>query len=263
MEIAGVTQLVEFYASNVDVASASLAARSKALVTQWIEYSTFNGKVTCSNHVKGIFKNNREVYIMYADVLVLNRSYVAIHVISWQKCLTLLVSEKADVIDEEYRRYSFLDWKDLSAMMTDNPSGFVRSPSCKIAVPDVIILKTFDRLPSSDVKFTRRNIYKHYENKCCYCGHKYDTSELNLDHVFPKSRGGKTDWLNIVLSCIKCNTDKANRTPREAGLTMNYSPTKPTWHNSFSGRISALAHNRMTWKRFIDALYWESEIGES
>lgn len=194
------------------------------------------------------------------DVLVLNRSFVAIHVIDWKKAITLLVSDKADVIDEEYRRYSFLDWKELSSMMKDSPIGFVRSPSCRIAIPDVIILKVFDRLPSSDVKFTRRNIYKHYENVCCYCGHKFDTKELNLDHVIPKSRFGKTDWMNIVISCIECNTTKANRTPSEANFRMHYQPTKPTWHNSFSGRISALAHNRITWQRFIDMCYWNSEI---
>ena len=194
------------------------------------------------------------------DVLVLNRSYVAIQICDWQKAITLLVSEKADVIDEEYRKYSFLDWKDLSSMMVDSPSGFVRSPSCRIAIPEVIILKVFDRLPSSDVKFTRRNIYKHYENKCCYCGSRFDTKELNLDHVMPKSRNGKTSWENIVLSCIPCNTNKADRTPREANLTMHYQPTKPAWQNSLSGRISSLAHNRLTWQKFIDSVYWNSEI---
>jgi 5-methylcytosine-specific restriction endonuclease McrA len=194
------------------------------------------------------------------DVLVLNRSYVAVHVVDWMKAITLLVSDKADVIDEEYRKYSFLDWKELSSMMKDNPSGFVRSPSCRIAIPDVIILKIFDRLPSGDVKFTRRNIYKHYSNVCCYCGKKFDTKELNLDHVMPKSRGGKTSWENIVLSCIPCNTNKANKTPHEAKLKMHYDPSKPTWHHSLSGRISSLAHNRLTWQRFIDAIYWNAEI---
>jgi 5-methylcytosine-specific restriction endonuclease McrA len=196
------------------------------------------------------------------DVLVLNRSFMAIHVIDWRKAITLLVSEKADVIDEDYRKYSFLDWKELSSMMNDSPSGFVRSPSCKIAIPEVIILKTFDRLPSSDVKFTRRNIYKHYNLQCCYCGKKFDTKELNLDHVMPKSRGGKTNWENIVLSCIPCNTNKDDRTPKEAHLHMHYKPTKPTWHHSFSGRISSLAHNRITWEKFINSIYWHGEIEE-
>lgn len=194
------------------------------------------------------------------DVLVLNRSFIAVHVIDWKKAMTLLVAEKADVIDEEYRKYSFLDWKELSSMMTEFPGGFVRSPSCTIAVPEVIILRAFDRLPSSDVKFTRRNIYKHYDNKCCYCGKVHDTRLLNLDHVMPKSRGGRTDWSNIVISCITCNTAKANRTPREAHLVMHYHPTKPTWHQSFSGRISALAHNRLTWQKFVDAIYWNAEL---
>ena len=109
----------------------------------------------------------------------------------------------------------------MSAMMEANkgPDGkqrFVKSAYMTVAIPEVIRLTRYDRLPKQDVKFTRQNIYEHYGFTCCYCGHVGKTSELNLDHVQPKSVGGKTTWDNIVLSCIPCNTAKDDRAIGEA-----------------------------------------------
>jgi len=194
------------------------------------------------------------------DVLVLNRNYYAIQVTSWQNAMRLLVTEHADVVDEEYNRYKFDDWVELSKMMENNPSGFVHSAKLRVAIPEVIVLNLYDRLPMSEVKFTRKNIYQHYANKCCYCGKKFDTKELNLDHVHPKSRGGKTEWSNIVLTCIPCNTNKANRTPVEAGLTMHYEPSKPNWRSQLAVCVNTHIKKRMSWQKFVDNVYWNTEL---
>jgi len=196
------------------------------------------------------------------DVLVLNRNYYAVHITSWQNAIRLIYTEQADVIDEEYRRYSFEDWTELSQLMTEAPSGFVHSAKLKIAIPEVIALRIYDRLPQSEVKFTRKNIYQHYHNKCCYCGETCDTRDLNLDHVLPKSRGGRTDWNNIVLSCIECNSTKANRTPEEAGMTMHYRPAKPSWKSQLSISVHSHIQKRVSWQRFIDTVYWNVELEE-
>ncbi len=108
--------------------------------------------------------------IMNSDVLVLNRSFYAVQVTSWQRALTLVYTNHASVVDEEYRTYSFEDWRQLSQMIDEHPSGFIKTPRFKIAIPDVIALKLYDRLPTTEVKFTRRNIYEHYGYTCCYCG---------------------------------------------------------------------------------------------
>lgn len=195
-----------------------------------------------------------------SDVLVINRNFYAIQITSWQKAISLVYSGQADVVDDEYRLYNFEDWKELSAMIEAAPSGFIHTTSFKLVIPDVIRLVKYDKLPVGDVKFTRKNLYSHYKNTCCYCGGHFKTSELNLDHVLPRSREGKTTWDNIVLSCIPCNTSKADRTPTEAKMKMHYQPSKPRW-KSHIGIIASLNYRKKTsWQRFIDAAYWNTEL---
>lgn len=195
-----------------------------------------------------------------SDVLVLNRQFYAIHITSWRRALSLLYLDHAQVVDEEYRTYSFEGWRQLSQARSVHPGGFVTTPTFRMAIPEVIALKAYDRLPESAVKFTRRNIYEHYGHRCCYCGGKFGTQDLNLDHVVPKSRGGDTSWANIVTSCIPCNLRKANRTPLEAGLPLLVKPSRPKW----KGRVSLVFRSgvrvRQSWQRFIDSVYWNSEL---
>jgi len=194
------------------------------------------------------------------NVLVLNRNFYAIHVASWQKAISLMYRDEAYALDDDCRRYSFDEWKDLSQMIEDNPNGYVRSVNFKIAVPEVIVLAHFDRLPDSEVKFTRKNIYHHYNNRCCYCGKRYGTKELNLDHILPKSRGGKSTWENIVLSCIPCNGNKDNRTPSEAGMKMHYQSSAPTWKPGYAICVKTGMRVKKSWQKFVDSCYWNSEI---
>jgi 5-methylcytosine-specific restriction endonuclease McrA len=197
---------------------------------------------------------------MSADVLVLNRNFYAVHITQWQRALSLLYLDHARVVDQEYRTYDFEDWRELSQMITNNPSGYVSTPSFRIAIPEVITLRGYDRLPVGDVKFTRRNIYEHYGYHCCYCGRKFVTQELNLEHVLPRSRGGKTDWSNIVTSCMPCNLRKADRLPDEAGMKLLIKPTKPKWRGSASLVFRAPFKIKASWQRFIDTVYWNTEL---
>lgn len=195
-----------------------------------------------------------------SDVLVLNRSFYAVQVTSWQRALTLVYLDHASVVDQEYRTYSFADWRELSALAQEHPAGYVTTPQFTIAVPEVIALKLYDRLPATDVKFTRRNIYEHYRYRCCYCGKQCSTAELNLDHVIPRSRGGKTSWDNIVTSCIPCNLKKADKLPGEAGMRMLATPTKPNWRGNLALLARSPLKMRTSWQRFIDHAYWNSEL---
>ncbi len=195
-----------------------------------------------------------------SDTLILNRQFYAIQVVSWQKAITLLYRGHAVALDEECNRYNFDEWRELSQMIEDHPAGFVNSVSFKIAIPEVIALLFYDELPKGEVKFTRRNIYKHYNNKCCYCDKQFGTEDLNLDHVMPKSREGKSDWDNIVLSCIPCNTEKADRTPQEAKMKMHYQPARPKWKPSFLVKVNTGFKARTSWRKFVDKVYWDSEI---
>lgn len=197
---------------------------------------------------------------MTTDVLVLNNNFYAVQIISWRRALSLIYLDHARVVDEEYRTYNFEDWRELSNMSQAHPSGYIHTPSFKILIPDVITLRTFSGLPKSEVKFTRRNIYEHYGYKCSYCGKKFMTSELNLEHVLPRSRGGKTDWTNVVTSCIPCNLKKGNRLPDEAGMKLLVQPSKPNWSGPAAIAFRPGFKLKASWQRFVDNVYWNIEL---
>src|SRR5580765_5763761 len=103
---------------------------------------------------------------MSSDVLVLNRNFCAVHIANWKRALSLLYLDHARVVDEEYRTYSFENWRQLTVAMRTGQAPIVATPTFRIAVPDVIALRFFDGVPASEVKFTRRNIYEHYGYRC-------------------------------------------------------------------------------------------------
>ena len=197
---------------------------------------------------------------MTDSVLVLNRNFYAVQITSWQRALTLVYIGHASVVDEEYNTYSFENWRDLSKAVHSNTRSAVRTPNFSINIPEVIALKFYDKLPANEVRFTRRNIYEHYKYICCYCGKKFHSSNLNLEHVIPRSRGGRTTWENVVTSCIPCNVKKANKLPDEAGMKLLVNPTKPKWRGNLSLILSSPVKMRASWQRFIDTAYWNGEL---
>ena len=171
-------------------------------------------------------------------VLLLNITYEPLRVINWKKAITLLCLGKVEVI-EEYSRE-------------------VRSVSFAIKLPAVVRLLKMVTRPKSAVKFSRQNIYARDRYRCQYCGCQYPTEELTYDHIFPKSRGGKTEWENIVTCCIDCNREKGGRTPTEASMKLVRKPTRPTWVPAI--RISIGFHEVP--KSWRDYLSWNVELVE-
>jgi 5-methylcytosine-specific restriction endonuclease McrA len=93
---------------------------------------------------------------------------------------------------------------------------------------------------------------------CQYCGIKFPTSELSLDHVVPRSHGGLASWDNIVCACVKCNIRKGGRTPKQANMKLIRLPSKPRRNPSISLK---LADDRYaSWKAFLDNAYWSVEL---
>ena len=170
-----------------------------------------------------------------SSVLALNRQYVAVHILSVRRAFCLLYKGAAEVISVEedlFQNYSFDDWLEASLLyaslnLTDEESEWVRSVNFEIRVPRVIRLLRYERLPRNSIKFNRRNIFLRDENCCQYCGRRYGSHRLSLDHVLPKSRGGPTNWENIVCCCLDCNVRKGGRTPHEAGMALIKVPRKP------------------------------------
>ena len=197
---------------------------------------------------------------MSADVLVLNKNFYAIHITNWRRALSLVYLDHARVVDQEYRTYSFSDWQALSKIIENHPAGFVHTPTFRIAIPEVITLRIYDSIPESEIKFTRRNIYEHYGYRCCYCGNKFHTNDLNLEHIIPKSRGGHSSWNNVVTSCIPCNITKGDQLPEEAGMKLLIHPSKPRWKGAQSLVLHSPFKMKASWQRFIDNVYWNSEL---
>jgi 5-methylcytosine-specific restriction endonuclease McrA len=168
-----------------------------------------------------------------SHVLVLNKHYMALRITSARRAFSLLFRDIAEVIHIEegrYVSYDFDSWREISEFQrTFEPEqhDWVRTVRFSIAVPRIIRLLAYDRLPQTEVKLNRRNIYARDRNRCQYCGKKFSTSELSLDHVVPRSRGGDSVWENVVTACAPCNHKKGDRTLEESGLTLRRLPRPP------------------------------------
>ncbi|MBL8889361.1 MAG: HNH endonuclease [Planctomycetaceae bacterium] len=166
------------------------------------------------------------------SVLVLNRFYMAIHVISVRRALVLLYRDLAEVIDVEngqYFNYSFESWMELSSLMAEQSpdDDVIHSVHFAIRVPRVMRLMNYDKVPRQTLRFNRRNLFARDDHTCQYCGNVFPLSQLSFDHVVPRSRGGATSWDNVVSCCLGCNGHKGDRLPAEAGMKLLKKPVRP------------------------------------
>jgi 5-methylcytosine-specific restriction endonuclease McrA len=187
--------------------------------------------------------------------LVLNRSWAAITTVTVRQALKLLFTDSARAVHtDSYEVHGFESWADL-AVQPDEPS--IRTVHLHIKVPEVIVLTHYNGVPRQSVVFTRRNLYKRDRNTCQYCGRRPGTSELSIDHVLPRSRGGKSTWQNCVLACMRCNRRKGSRLPAESGLKLLKSPIAPRWSPTLEIPIGRV---RQSWERFVSDRYWDTTL---
>ena len=193
----------------------------------------------------------------HANVLTLNRSYQAIHVISAKRAFCLLWKGLAEIVHVEngrYMSYDFNSWLEVSELKMElnerkENEDWLMAVNFEIEVPRVIRLLKYDRIPLETIKFNRRNVFLRDDYLCQYCGDKFSPHRLSLDHVMPRSRGGKMVWENIVSACHKCNVRKGNRTPREAGMLLSRSPKKPKRNPVLAQQLSIPKYS--SWRNFI------------
>jgi len=134
----------------------------------------------------------------------------------------------------------------------------VRTASTQIQVPRVIRLLGYEKVPRHAVKFNRRNIFARDNNQCQYCGKRFATSDLSLDHVVPRSQGGLSSWENIVCACIDCNVRKGGRTPKQAHMSLIRKPEKPKRSPLLNLKLSSKKYQ--SWRTFLDNAYWSVEL---
>jgi len=191
-------------------------------------------------------------------VLVLNKSFVPVHITSIRRAVCLVFKDLARIVDEQYQVYDFDSWSELSILQSQES---IQMTQKAIRVPRVVLLQFYDKLPMHKIRFSRENIYLRDHSTCQYCGKKFKRNELNIDHVVPLSQNGDTEWDNVVCSCIKCNNVKGGRTPHQAGMKLLRRPEKPKF--SLFMHVSPKQKLYEAWHVYmnpIDFAYWNMEL---
>lgn len=166
--------------------------------------------------------------VNHARVLVLNASFEPLHVCSLKRAVGLLMHDVAERVEDGHK--------------------VLRSVNRAFPVPSVIRLKRFVKRPFRQrVAFNRRNLFKRDDHTCQYCGAR--SNDLTLDHVVPRSRGGPTNWDNVVACCKRCNARKRDRTPDEAGMALRRAPYAPRF--IFSSAYGVLPDIDPIWEKYL------------
>lgn len=169
--------------------------------------------------------------------LLLNSSFEPLQIITWQRAITLLWTDKVEVVEEHDEE--------------------IHSVSFSMKIPSVLRMLVPVRLRrKAPVKFTRLNIFTRDGFTCQYCAQKFQTEELTFDHVKPVAQGGTKTWENIVTACVPCNSKKEGRTPEQAGMKLLKKPKQPVWSQVVTVTLG-LRKMPETWS---DYLYWNVEL---
>lgn len=198
--------------------------------------------------------------MIYSSVLVLNRSFFPVHLTTVRQAFCMLYRGAAMVVDSQYKTFDYESWSQVAVEHRDDAIGLVNR---LIKIPWVIMLVAYDYIPKTQVRFTRANIFARDRNTCQYCGKGFIRNELSIDHVIPRSYGGKSIWDNVVCCCFTCNRNKGGRTPRQAHMKLLRQPRKPRW--TPLNRLPLHHATRKEWLpflNFIDISYWNTELME-
>lgn len=164
--------------------------------------------------------------ILNVPVLLLNRHFTPISVTPARRALVLLFAGAATALDEQGDSHDFSAWRHVPIRDGDDRLPIVGG---SLRIPRVLHLLRYDRSPRFGVRLTRRNLMLRDGYQCQYCARKPGVRDLNVDHVVPRSRGGRDSWSNLVTSCRPCNLKKGKRTPDEAGMRLLSRPSQPRW----------------------------------
>jgi 5-methylcytosine-specific restriction endonuclease McrA len=168
--------------------------------------------------------------VMQLPVLVLNATYEPVHVTRVRRALVLMLKGVAQAEEIAVAEIH-------SAMRT-------------LQAPSVIRLLSYRHIPQQTRALSRKNILLRDRYTCQFCGHKFAAAELTLDHVQPRSRGGRSTWENLVASCYGCNNRKGDRTPEEAGLRLVRKPRPFTLHTSRQ-LMRLMANREEKWRKYL------------
>jgi len=188
--------------------------------------------------------------IINRPTLVLNKSWLAVSVFRFKYAICKVFSGMAKFIDSDFNQYSWNEWLDLSNNPDFEDEDFIHSNKIKVRVTrhPIIVLTDYNKMPRSHIRLSKRNVLIR-DGFCCQYSHKKLTmGTATLDHIIPKSRGGKTTWDNVVAASHEINTRKGDRTPEEANLKLMRDPKKPEWSPLYSRLIENIPEE---WENII------------
>ncbi|MBB6429904.1 HNH endonuclease [Algisphaera agarilytica] len=197
---------------------------------------------------------------LQSDMLVLNKHWRALRIITAAEALADLFVGRVEAVDTDYQSYDFASWHELSEYASEfepEDQHFVQTVTSAVLVPVVVRLLHFDRVTRPTLRLSRRNVYLRDDYTCQYTGKRLPSSELNLDHIVPTSRGGKTTWENLVCCSVGVNSLKGDKTPEEAGLKLIRLPRRP---DATELLFKSRRERHDSWKHFVDAAYWNTEL---
>jgi 5-methylcytosine-specific restriction endonuclease McrA len=168
--------------------------------------------------------------VLQEPVLVLNSTFEPIHVTAVRRALILMLKGVAQVEESSHAQ--------------------VHSAAQAHAVPSVIRLLSYRHIPQQSRALSRKNILLRDRNTCQFCSKQFSSSELTLDHVMPRSRGGPSSWENLVACCYDCNNRKGDRTPEEAGIRLQRRPRPFTLHTSRQ-LMRLIGRHDEKWRKYL------------
>ena len=179
-------------------------------------------------------------------VLVLNKSWLAVRLKTLQKTIKLIFSGRAEIVDKkDFSVWSWEKWASRKYVSGD----FIQTTSGKIILPEIIILKNYNKIPKHTIRFSKRNVFIRDEYFCQYSGKKVNMNTGDIDHIIPRSKGGTDNWENVVVCCKEINRKKADKLPEEAGLKLLKKPSKP---NPTALFIDPKIKIKESWKNFLN-----------
>ena len=161
--------------------------------------------------------------VLEQQVLVLNRQWQAINVITVQAALSMMAADAATGMNFEEGNFVPVRWTDWLALDIGDGDDCIGTPSRKVRVPRVIIAVKFNKVPLKRPRLTMRHLRERDGGRCAYTERLLKPEECSMEHVVPRSKGGITEWKNVVL----VNNLRGNRSLKEAGLTLKIQPTMP------------------------------------
>jgi 5-methylcytosine-specific restriction endonuclease McrA len=177
--------------------------------------------------------------VLNNPILVLNKSWRAVRVETFKRSLGKVCNDRARFVDpEQFNTYSWEEWIENFSISNEVAKtvdyDVIRSVRFSVKSPTIIVCTKYNKIPVVALKLNRKNILVRDGFRCQYCGRKLNTRNSTMDHVLPRSAGGKNSWENLVICCIACNVMKANRTPAQAKMVLHCKPSKPPWNPMYS-----------------------------